>query len=195
MKGRWGIGSAVRVSHRIRVFAVADSQPNEKFVQLLTQHQNRIYTYILSLLGNPVDAHDVLQETNLVLWRKATEFELGTDFAAWAAVIAHYQVLYFRRRLSRDRLVFDEATVSQLAGAYVDTEDTPEREIALRACLDQLSPEDREAIAKRYAPDGSVKDLAGELGRTPVATSAYLMRLRRKLFECISQRMSAEGSE
>ncbi len=166
-------------------------QSSEQFVQLLTQHQNHIYAYVLSLIGNPVEAHDVVQETNLVLWRKASEFELGTDFAAWAGKVAHFQVLYYRRRCGRDRLVFDDSVVAQVAEEYLRSdEDLGMREEALRACLDQMKPEQRRVIQKRYEPDGSVKDLASDIGRTPVATGASVMRLRRKLFDCIQLKMT-----
>jgi len=172
-----------------------ESQPDEEFVQLLTGHQNRIYTYILILTGNPVDARDIMQETNLVLWRKASEYEPGTNFAAWAATIARYQVMYFRRRQMRNRIVFDDTVVEHLAKVY-DHQDNfaAEREVALQECLEKLAPADRKAIRDRYAEDGSVKGLAKELGRTPVATAAYLMRLRRKLFDCITRTKSREGS-
>ncbi len=39
----------------------------ERYVQHLTDVQNRLYAYILMLLPNPDDAANVLQETNLVL--------------------------------------------------------------------------------------------------------------------------------
>lgn len=42
-----------------------------EFIQLLTTHQSRLYAYILTLVFDPNDADDVLQETNTVLWSKA----------------------------------------------------------------------------------------------------------------------------
>ncbi|MDF1745393.1 MAG: sigma factor, partial [Gimesia sp.] len=46
------------------------SDNTEQFVQQLTENQNRLYGYVYSLLGDHSRAEDVLQETNLVLWRK-----------------------------------------------------------------------------------------------------------------------------
>ena len=156
---------------------VDPAKANEKFVQLLTGQQNQIYMYILSLVGNPVDARDVLQETNLVLWRKADEFEPDSDFAAWAGTVARYQVLAYRSQCSRDRLIFDDAVVAQLVDSHgVDDVDSPEHEVALRECVEQLKPADRQALHQRYEPDGSVKEVAKSLDRTPVATAAYLLR-------------------
>ncbi len=49
----------------------------DAFVQLMTEHQGRLFAYILSLLGDPDQANDVRQEANLVLWRSAGEFFSG----------------------------------------------------------------------------------------------------------------------
>ena len=86
----------------------------ERYVQQLTDGQNRLYAYILMLLPNHDDAADVLQETNLVLWRKSGEFVEGTEFGAWACRIAYYQVFARLRDAKRDRLVFDPQLLDQL---------------------------------------------------------------------------------
>ena len=51
--------------------------PTEHFIQSLTESQNRLYGYIYSLVGDHHAAADVLQECNLVLWRKFGEFREG----------------------------------------------------------------------------------------------------------------------
>ena len=43
---------------------------SDDFVALLTKHQRRLHAYIFSLVWNPADADDILQETNLVLLKK-----------------------------------------------------------------------------------------------------------------------------
>ena len=57
----------------------------EEFVGLLMGSQQRVFSYILTLLPNVADAQDVLQETSIVLWRRLAEYEPGTDFTAWAS--------------------------------------------------------------------------------------------------------------
>ena len=90
-------------------------EPSFEFVQLLTTHQSRMFAYILSLLGNRTQAKDVMQETNSVLWLKAHEFKLGTNFGAWMFKVAYFQVMAHRRRLTRDRLVFDDDFLQGIA--------------------------------------------------------------------------------
>ena len=79
----------------------------EHFVQQLATHQNRLYGYVYSLLGDHSRAADVLQETNIVLWRKIDEFQTDKSFLPWAFAIARFQVLAHLRDHNRDRLLLD----------------------------------------------------------------------------------------
>ena len=94
------------------------SQPSTDFLKLYTGCQSRLYAFILTLVGNPDQASEVLQETNLVLWQKAEQFEIGTNFMAWALKVARFQVMAFRKKQSRDRLVFSEAATERVANAF-----------------------------------------------------------------------------
>jgi RNA polymerase sigma-70 factor (ECF subfamily) len=60
------------------------------FASLITSSQQRLYAYIRSLLDNSASAWDVLQETNVVLWKKQAEFQMGTNFDAWAFTVARF---------------------------------------------------------------------------------------------------------
>ena len=71
--------------------------PDKEFVYLLTDWQNRLFGYLVTLLGNVHDAHDVLQETNLLLWHKMDDFEPDSEFGAWARECAYFQALAFLR--------------------------------------------------------------------------------------------------
>ena len=78
---------------------------NEQFIRLLTEHQSHLFVYLVSLLGDVHDASNVLQETNIVLWRRSAEFAEGTNFGAWSRTIAHFQLLayFYSRRNLRPR--------------------------------------------------------------------------------------------
>lgn len=112
----------------------------EDLIVLLTTHQSRLFAYILSLMGEPNQALDVLQETNLTLWRKAKELRPGSNFTAWALQVAYYQVLACRQRQRRDRLVFDDDLVAQLSQeAASDQGEFLHRQTTLGDCLKKLN--------------------------------------------------------
>ena len=63
-------------------------ETSAEFARLVDEHQGRLKGYILSLVFDPHAASDILQETNLILCRKADKFEAGTNFRAWAFRVA-----------------------------------------------------------------------------------------------------------
>lgn len=169
---------------------------NEQFVRLITENQSMLHAYIRSLLPDADRAGDVLQETNLVLWRRANEFAEGTNFAGWARKIAYYQVLACYRDKRREKLLFDAELVALLAEqseSQVTSYEMKQR--LLQGCLAKLSDQSRDLVRRRYAPDGSVKVMAKNLKRTVGSISQALYRIRQLLEECVNQQLTRETGE
>ncbi|WP_085979977.1 sigma-70 family RNA polymerase sigma factor [Rhodopirellula sallentina] len=162
----------------------------EQFVQHLTEHQTRLYGYVYSLLGNHSRASDVVQETNLVLWRKIDEFDPGKPFTPWAFGIARYQVLSNIRDHGRERLLVDSELAEQLSGVLeIEMERLDDYRVPLRTCLGRLDEENRALIHRRYFREQSIADIAESVGRTNGAVKVALTRVRQKLFKCVSQQL------
>lgn len=164
----------------------------EMIVGLIARHQPEIHRYILSLLPDRMLADDVAQETNLVLWRKAAEYDPAQPFLPWALTVALYQVKAARRDAGRDRHVFDDSLVELLAAEHGDPEEARMNlDQALESCLRELPEKQRQLILARYAPGASVRDLAAARKQTPTATSLVLLRIRKALELCIERKLAA----
>lgn len=175
------------------VFPDIETNEGREFIALFTQNQRRIYLYILSMIPHPLEAEEILQNTNLIIWKKAQQFEVGTNFFAWACQIAHYEILKFRKKRGRDKHQFSDEFVSQVADAVQESQDIFElRRNALTFCLNKLRKKDRELIQRRYQGSNQGKDLADELGRPANSVYQSLGRVRRTLFECINRYIAAE---
>ena len=162
------------------------ADPQLHFVQLLTSHQARLYGYILSLIGDPDQARDVMQETNTVLWRKSDEFELGTNFAAWMLKTAYYQVMAHRQRMSRERLVFgDELTVELAEAAAEENAAMDERQAMLRECLTKLNDRYHDVIKARYLDGFELSDVASRMDINMNTLKQVLFRARAALIDCV----------
>lgn len=166
----------------------------ERFAQLLATCQRRVFLYVLGLLHNASDAEEVLQETNLVLWRKFDQFEPGTQFERWACRIAYYEVLKFREKKARQEKLFSNEFVEALARESEATMDLLEsRREALRGCLEKLSEKDRRLVMHRYQENASTFSVAEALGRSVQGTRRALHRIRVALLACIERTLAAEG--
>ncbi|MEM1297388.1 MAG: sigma-70 family RNA polymerase sigma factor [Verrucomicrobiota bacterium] len=170
-----------------------DGVPAE-FIRLLTSSQRKLFAFILSLVRHSSDADDLLQETNMVMWRKWRDFEMGTSFDAWAFTIARFQVMAYRKKQQRSKLHFDDELVELMAddaSEILDSDHDPRR-VALGHCLKKLKDDQRRLIAERYEPGGSVNHMAAQQGRSPKAVSEALRRIRRSLMICIEKTLEEE---
>lgn len=172
--------------------AVRETTSHDEFVMLVIEHQSRLYAYILSLLLDKERARDVLQQTNLVLLEKETEFERGTHFFGWSAKVAYYEILADRRKRQRDRHFFSDELLSVVASESLQRSESLEGRVdALRNCLGKMSSSNRDLLMKRYRPGGRVADIAEALGKTPNAVSALLHRLRSSLMDCVQRELGS----
>ena len=139
-------------------------------IRLMTKYERMVYGYILSLVPNWADADEILQETNIRLWEEFEKFQPGTNFAAWAVRVAHFQVLTWRKRVSRSRLVFDQRVIDALAAAHCWTDEVFEsRQIALVECVSELPVRSRELLRQCYMNGSKAKEVAVELNLSPAA--------------------------
>lgn len=169
--------------------------PSEEFVQLFTRNQRRLYLFILAQVSNSQDADEVLQETNLIIWSKYHKFDITTNFFAWSAQIATYEVLKFRQRRHREKLRFTDEFVDAVSREVLERSDELEqRRSALELCLQKLRPDDRKLIHRRYQPGERGKFVAEDLGRPANSVYQSLGRIRRTLLECIQRRLASGGT-
>ncbi len=167
---------------------------SDDFVALLTNAQRKLHAYIFSLVWNPADADDILQETNLVLLKKASEFDASRDFLPWALTIARFQTLAGLKRRQRLRFVFDDALAASLAEDAAREDPVLEaRRLALATCLQKLPVAHRELLIRRYEPKAVVGEMAAALGLSLKALSDRLRRIREKLLGCITSTLAEEA--
>ncbi|MEP2775313.1 MAG: sigma-70 family RNA polymerase sigma factor [Luteolibacter sp.] len=171
------------------------ADPAREFVREITELQPALRAFVGYLLSGASGAQDVTQEVNLLLWEKRDQFEIGTNFRAWAFTIARYQVLGYLRQVRKEgKVMFSHDLVEQLAGEW--QEDPAEHEkqlLALECCLEKLPPADLDLVRSRYTSHGGVERLAEKLGQSAGNMRLKLFRLRAALKRCLEQEIAEEG--
>lgn len=160
---------------------------DEEFLELITAYQGRLFGFVLSMLGNVDQSNEVLQEVNLVLWKKSDEFRPGSDFKAWSFRVAHFQVMAFRQKQIRDRLVFDNDVFERITSdAMTQDAEYEERLKRLDDCVESLSDRNRDVICRFYKNGESMSDIGASLNRTANAVGQMLFRIRKTLIQCVA---------
>jgi RNA polymerase sigma-70 factor (ECF subfamily) len=170
--------------------AEIEMERRDEFVQLLTLAQPQLFAYIAMLLGSVQDADNILQETNLVLWKKSGQFQPGDSFPAWSRKIAYYKTLSFFRDRGRRRVIFDHSLLEQ-AVKQIDHKGD-ERQLALRHCLSELDEDQLSLLRLRYAVGDPLAEICRRLGKSEGAVKMALRRVRLTLMGCINRRLEAE---
>lgn len=162
----------------------------QEFVSELTASQGRIRAFLVSLMPGSPDVADVLQETNIVLWKSRSRYRPGSNFLAWAFTIARLEVLHHRTRAKRQRIVLLSEDVLELMAVEMPVDVDHEAYLcALESCKAKLSDKQRELIDLRYRPGYTLEAHARETGRKASALRVALMRIRESLRECIEKSM------
>src|SRR5258708_190471 len=87
----------------------------ELFVRLLLAHEQEMYFYAFSLLPNPDDAKDVVQEAAVAMWQQFNEFDSSRPFMPWASRFVYFSALTFMRHRRRAGLVLTEEALNAIA--------------------------------------------------------------------------------
>lgn len=173
-----------------------DRANHEELVTLLASSQSRLLAFILKLTADREIAADVLQATNLVIWRKASSYEPGTNFYAWAFKIARLQVLSHKQKIGRDRAIFTDAFIEELTDSMSVSElEDPggPRHDALTKCLEKLPADRRDLLWMRYRDGLSVALIAEAVSKNVDATRQALHRVRMVLMRCVELTLAESG--
>ena len=155
------------------------------FVELYSSNYNRIKHTILSLVPNVNEAEDIMQETSRIMWEKFDQFEVGTNFVAWAITIARFQILKYRSKYS-SKVNFEPEIIDLLIeDAKKPLEEDQRRLNALRKCLKKLELKDQKLIRSRFELNKTAKELSQENGVAMNTIYRNQSRILSLLFGCI----------
>ena len=166
-----------------------------EYSQKLTSIQKSLYAFILSLFPNRTEAEDILQETNLILCKKASEYDPDGHFQAWAFKIARFQVMKYLTKQKRSKIHFSTEIIEEVAAEEFDSQRVAVVQKALAICY-ELLPENMKVIANlRFKQDFSLKIISDKVNRPMGAISSTLYRIRQKLSDCVKGKLHEVESE
>ena len=172
------------------MFRLTESQRLSEFERKVLPHLDAAYNLARFLMRNEQDAEDVVQEAALRAFRFFDDFR-GENSRAWFLRIVRntsFTVLK-KNRPDETNIAFDEElhggqTPPMDAGVALDR--AQDRQ-SVRAAIEQLPAEFREAITLRELEGASYKEIA-DIAGIPIGTvMSRLARARRQLQLILSQ--------
>lgn len=149
-----------------------------------------VYSLILRLVRNTLDAEELYQDVFLKVFRHIGSYK--PEVAAldvWLRRIAYNSSLNHLRHLRRNRkeiALGDEALAGLTDVPTADADDEETIELMARA-LEQLPPTDRTLIMMFYYDGMAFSEIAYVTGSTTSSIGSRLYRIRKKLYNLIRE--------
>lgn len=161
--------------------------PKRPFLALYMKNQKVLYSFILSLCPNYIQADDILQETVLVMWDRFEELKDRDSFLAWGIQIARYKILNHRRKKTAGLWLSDEVLDRVNSESQKCLKEGSKRSEALQECLLKLSINERKLIALRYEQGASFAEISQKVNRSINGLYNTSAKIHNKLRLCVSK--------
>jgi RNA polymerase sigma-70 factor (ECF subfamily) len=147
---------------------------------LAKKYEVRLMSYIISFIGNAVDAEDIFQEVFVRILKGARNFAGASKTSTWIYTITRNLCINFLAKKKESTPFSNEEQMVQFsADSGAGVRENPVREAELRELEESisktvhcLSPKTKEAVLLRYFNGLSYKQIAKVTG-DPIGTVGY----------------------
>jgi RNA polymerase sigma-70 factor (ECF subfamily) len=150
---------------------------------LLTRHQDRLFRYLMRLVGDEAVAEDTFQQTWLQVTERISGYDRARPFAPWLFTVARNLALDHLRRRQPESLeevaepvTPDGPDADPLAHAVARQQGA-----RLAGAVAAMAPLDREVLSLRFEEDLELPELASALGVPLPTAKARLYRALARL--------------
>lgn len=170
----------------------------EVFEEIVRRYQKKVVNTTYRMMGNQEDAHDLAQEVFLRVYRNLHKFQGRSSFSTWlftiASNICRDELRKRQRRVQADSLSEPvQFTDGEVEREIADESMTPEtlslkRELndEIQAVVDQLPPEQKEAIVLREFQGFSYEEIAEISGVSLGTVKSRISRARMSMRKGLS---------
>src|SRR5580658_3001360 len=166
------------------LIALALAGQNECFAELVDRHRAPVRRRIASMVRNPADADDVLQDTLLKVWSRLSTFRSESSFRTWMTRVAINEALQAYRRGQRRPLCQPLGDLD----AVDSQSESPHQYLArvevtqaVRGAVVRLGPKDKQVLILRDLQQFTERETAQCLHSSIPAVKTRLFRARLTL--------------
>lgn len=157
----------------------------QAFDQLYQRHKVAVWQFVLSRVGAPMTAEDIVHDTFLELIKHPNRFDpyRGVLFEVYLCAVAKKLILKHQRKRRRETLVSDQpvATTTLTQEVKSTFEQHANQKIDLQRALKNLALNHREVLQMVEIEGYSIKELSDRAGLSIVALKARLHRAKLAL--------------
>ena len=164
----------------------SEADNRERLTRLWLEAEPGIRAFVFASISSFSDAEDVVQKVALTAARRFNEYDPDRSFTAWTLWLAKSRVIDHYRVQGREKLIFSEPLLDQLAGSLIARQKVQTaRAAAMEQCIEKLPKKSRQLLELRYEDGASAEEMATTLNSTAGSVRVMLHRIRNILEDCI----------
>ncbi len=174
------VGETESTDERLIAEAVREDSDGPAFVELVSRHQQRVWSICFRLLNDEHDAADAAQEVFVRLFVHRAKFAGRSKFTTWLHGMTVRTCLSLRRGRGRRRR-YEQAAAAEATqrGGGICPPTTTDGDVM--EMLDILNDEDRAMLILKYAEGNTFEELAAIFDLSVSACKMRVSRAREKL--------------
>lgn len=164
-------------------------QQETVFTDIIEAHKEKIFRICRIYAVAPVEPQDLFQEVVFQIWKSLSSFKGESQMGTWVYKIALNVCYSSKLKLNRKNQLTDRMDAIQfIAEKQPESEAEQARYQALRDCITKLDQVDRTLVVL-YLEELPYKEIAAVTGLTENHVAVKMKRIRKRLFECITQKL------
>lgn len=165
----------------------ASQTPSTAFdpARLVRDHQAGVWRYLRALGCEPAVADDLTQETFLAVFQKPFHDYNPASTAAYLRKVAYNLFITVQRRSGRMVNVENLDEIDQEWERLAADDNGTELLLALRGCLEELTPRARLSLELRFKKLETRENIAAALQITEHGAKNLMQRAKQQLRDCI----------
>jgi RNA polymerase sigma-70 factor (ECF subfamily) len=168
-----------------RLISLVRERDPDAFEELYRKYQTRLSRFLANVVRQPQIVEEVLDDTLMVVWERASDFKGESKLSTWIFAIAYRKAMKALRR-------YDAPMEDHEAESRLSPEPSPEEAFGqsrlhgvLRGAMANLSSDHRAVVELTYFQDLSYREIA-EIMECPVDTvKTRMFYARRQLKRCL----------
>ncbi|HYD24029.1 MAG TPA: sigma-70 family RNA polymerase sigma factor [Croceibacterium sp.] len=169
----------------LRLIALVGQRDRDAFRELYGKYQTRLTRFLFNVVRQPQIVEEVLDDTMMVVWERASSFKGESKLSTWMFAIAYRKAVKALRR-------YDEPVEDHDRDGRISTAAGPEEEYELsrlrrllKTAMAELSPDHRAVVDLTYFHELGYREIA-EILNCPVDTvKTRMFYARRHLRRCL----------
>lgn len=175
--------------------ALARFRREEADAQLFSKYHERLTWHAVSILRDPEEAHDVVQEVFIKAMRERRLYEEDFRIQAWLYRVTRNLCFNLSRdRRRRGSILAAAPREESFAGDQLETVFGAERQEEVLEAIERLTEDHRSILMLRYYDDLSYQEIAAHLRIKMGTVMSRLSRARDRLNEVLGREQARLAS-